>query len=187
MDLIAVFGSAFVALVVTFLFFLFFVKDDFPQLLKMKVSESSANTSAEQEYKIPVVPNSRKGFSVVMNLQSIKFVHPVGDNGSGDGTNIEVGMISEDDIKGDGNSHVVDHDERHLYSASGGYSSLNRTRSFEDGVGRGILVATDALFIRGKGLSQTGALSNFKAILKYTMVEVPLEEYLGIVSGLKGA
>lgn len=182
MDFVALFFSIFIAIGSGLMVILLLVKDEYPQLLKLTVQDTVASQLVEASFLTGVIPTSSKGKSMVMNVQKIIFSHPIGENNSGDGTAIEVGTSSQSAREGPAGNGVIAYSERHLYSASGGMAFLEQVQTFDDGLGRGILIATDKIYLRAQGISQTVTAGHYKATIVYNYVEVPLEEYLGIIS-----
>lgn len=77
--------------------------------------------------------------------------------------------------------------QQRLETGASGGQSLNSPVSMDttDGAGNGILVATDRLFIVGGNVNGATA-SSFNCKMYYRLIEVGIQEYVGIVQSQQG-
>lgn len=155
--------------------------DKFPQLLRVRVIESAANTFTQTEQPTPTT-SIGNGKALVMEILRVIFSLEPGDGATGSVAGIHLSEASKTVWIGPGdNDHIASRRVAIIITTSGLLAD-ERIKPYElnDGGGNGLLVASKSLWLGIIGGSQAAALTGGCDIL-YRMKEVDAAELVGIL------
>jgi hypothetical protein len=158
-----------------------------PQLLPGSITQSGADTSTTQEVRLPFsrLGGMRAGMSRVIEV--LAFYVQVGVLASVNAADSSLDLILSTANHGTTRATLS---EPHTIGVFGWHSQLTTSGhpilkygekiDLTDGAGHGVLVATDSIFFQLNSVT-TGATNALQFKLMYRIVEVPIEEYIGII------
>ncbi len=157
-------------------------KDVYPQFMSFSITESAANTFTTQRIQLPVArqPGAKK--ITVIELLQVLF-QPVGEEFA-NGDIWDTGLFFRDEtvLPALSDPNVFFLKQRRITTITTGsiVTEEPSVQRYDTGGGRGILLATDSIFVGIVGASQSAAITAHYKLL-YRFVEVGLQEYIGIV------
>lgn len=156
--------------------------DQYPQMMRIKIDESAANTFTDKKVDTPVMEAINGKFHI-MNIIRVWTKTTAGDMVAGDQCAIALYDRARTVFPGMGDEGCIaaDTDAAQISTNGGNLKKMGRWHDLSDGNGHGHLYAKRSIYAGIQGTSQGSALSG-EICIQYTMVTVSAEEYIGIVS-----
>lgn len=153
-----------------------------PQMFRLDVDESAANSFTEKEHNTPVHQSLEGGAALVMEILRIFLNTDEGDQLSGDSVQVEIGDRSASGMRGqDAAGVLVSYSDKTTLTTSGACWSCNpKIFDFTDGNGNGMLYAKRKMYMSVLGTNQGSALTPRASIL-YRMKKLTAQELVGIL------